>query len=197
MTFGYHHRWHSRRGRWGGNWTDILQALGAQFENGNMRFDVRGRGRSRRVLTSSELQLILLSLIEDAPLHGYAMIEAIEARTGGAYAPSPGVVYPTLTLLADMELAEERPDGARKVYAITDKGRAHLDERRDELNALLERLDAAAGRGERHDSAPVWRAMFNLGSVLKGRMWDARADRETMLAAAEIIDEAARRIERL
>jgi DNA-binding PadR family transcriptional regulator len=200
MTFG-HHGWHGRGGRWGsrwgGNWADILQAFGAEFQNGNVRFDVRGRGRSRRVLTSGELQLILLSLIEAEPLHGYAMIEAIETRTGGAYAPSPGVVYPTLTLLADMELAEERPDGARKTYAITDKGRAHLDERREELGALLDRLDAAGGKRERPESAPVWRAMFNLGSVLKGRVWEAKADRDTILAIAEIIDDAARKIERL
>ena len=200
MTFG-HHGWHSRRGRrWGGGmggWADILQAFGAQFENGNVRFDVRGRGRNRRVLSSAELQLVLLSLIADQPLHGYAMIEAIEARTGGAYAPSPGVVYPTLTLLADMELAEEQQDGARKLYAITDKGRAHLEERGEELAALLERLDDAGGNRERPESAPVWRAMFNLGSVLKGRVWEAKADRDTVHAIAEIIDDAARKIERL
>ena len=193
---GHHPRWRGRRG-WGG-FAEALAGLGAAMEGEDWRGEHgRGRGHRRRRLGAGELQLLLLSLVEETPLHGYAMIEAIEARTGGAYAPSPGVVYPTLTLLADMELAEERPDGSRKVYAITAKGKAHLDARREELNALLERLDAAGEANTRADAAPVWRAMMNLGSVLKGRMWDRGADREAMLEAARIIDEAAHKIERL
>lgn len=188
---GHHPRWRGRRG-WGG-FAEALAGLGAAMEGD----DHGRRGHRRRRLGAGELQLLLLSLIEEAPLHGYAMIEAIEARTGGAYAPSPGVVYPTLTLLADMELAEERADGSRKLFAITAKGKAHLDERREELNALLERLDAAGEANTRADAAPVWRAMMNLGSVLKGRMWDRGADRDAMLEAARIIDEAAHKIERL
>nr|ART36146.1 B302 [uncultured bacterium] len=191
---GHHHRWRGRRG-WSG-FAEALAGLGAAMEGDDWRGE-RMRGRGRRRLGAGELQLLLLSLIEEAPLHGYAMIEAVEARTGGAYAPSPGVVYPTLTLLADMELAEEQPDGSRKVYAITARGKAHLAERREELDALLERLDAAGEANTRTDAAPVWRAMMNLGSVLKARMWDRGADREAMLEAARIIDEAAQKIERL
>lgn len=191
---GHHHRWRGRRG-WGG-FAEALAGLGAAMEGDDWRGE-RGRGHRRRRLGAGELQLLLLSLIEEQPLHGYAMIEAIEVRTGGAYAPSPGVVYPTLTLLADMELAEERPDASRKLYAITPKGKAHLGEHREELNGLLERLDAAGEANTRADAAPVWRAMMNLGAVLKARMWDRSADREAMLEAARIIDEAAHKIERL
>lgn len=195
MTFGHHRHWRARRGMRGmGGFAEALWGVGAAMDSGHERESGRGR---RRVLGPGELQLLLLSLIEDAPLHGYAMIEAIETRTGGAYAPSPGVVYPTLTLLADMELAAEKPDGSRKLYAITRKGKTHLDERREEADAVLSRLDAAGEANTRADGAPVWRAMINLGSVLKARMWDAKADRDTMLEAARLIDEAARKIERL
>src|SRR5215210_8074136 len=83
-----------------------------------------GRRRSRRMFESGELRLVLLKLIADEPRHGYDLIRAIEDMTGGEYAPSPGVVYPTLTLLQDMGLIEEAPgEGPRKPFQVTDEGR--------------------------------------------------------------------------
>ena len=87
------------------------------------------RGRNR-VFGSGELRLALLHLLEQAPRHGYDLIKAIEEQTGGAYAPSPGVVYPTLSLLTDEGLIEEQAgDGARKVFALTKAGHMELTER--------------------------------------------------------------------
>ena len=86
-------------------------------------------GRRRRMFDGGELRLVLLKLIEEQERHGYDLIRAIEERTGGAYAPSPGVVYPTLTLLDDMELIEARQaEGAKKLYGVTEAGKAHLAE---------------------------------------------------------------------
>jgi DNA-binding PadR family transcriptional regulator len=100
----------------------------------------RGR-RARRMFESGELRLVLLKLIVDEPRHGYDLIRAIEELTGGEYAPSPGVVYPTLTLLQDMGLIEEAPgEGARKPFQATDEGRKHLGDHSEEVHALLERL---------------------------------------------------------
>src|ERR1700741_3032027 len=80
------------------------------------------RGR-RRMFDGGELRLVLLKLISEQPRHGYDLIREIEERTGGAYAPSPGVVYPTLTLLEDMGLIdEEKSEGARKLFSITKLG---------------------------------------------------------------------------
>ncbi len=74
-------------------------------------------GRSRRMFDGSELRLVLLKLIEEQPRHGYDLIRDIEERTGGAYAPSPGVIYPTLTMLDDMGMIEEqKSEGAKKLY---------------------------------------------------------------------------------
>src|SRR3546814_7836503 len=69
---------------------------------GRFRDDGDESGRRRRMFDSGELRLVLLKLIADEPRHGYDLIRQVEELTSGAYAPSPGVIYPTLTLLDDM-----------------------------------------------------------------------------------------------
>jgi DNA-binding PadR family transcriptional regulator len=102
-----------------------------------------GGGGRRRVFDGGELKLVLLSLIDAQPRHGYDLIRAIEELSGGAYAPSPGVVYPTLTLLDDMGLIEElKAEGARKQFTATEEGRALIAEKAAEIAALKERLAA-------------------------------------------------------
>jgi DNA-binding PadR family transcriptional regulator len=144
-----------------------------------------------------ELRLVLLKLIADKPRHGYDLIRAIEERTGGAYAPSPGIVYPTLTLLSEMGLIDEQlAEGARKQFAVTPEGTVHLAEHDAEVVAMLARLDALGAMRERTDAVPIRRAMHNLRSVLMSRLGDG-LDKERMLEATALIDEAARKIERL
>jgi len=145
-----------------------------------------------------ELRLVLLSLIVEQPRHGYDLIREIEERTGGAYAPSPGVIYPTLTLLEDMGLIEEaKDDGARKLFAITEAGKAHLAERAEEAEALLARLADLGAMREKTDGAPIRRAIGNLRSVLQHRLSRDDVDSDLLHAAAALIDEAAQKIERL
>jgi DNA-binding PadR family transcriptional regulator len=156
----------------------------------------RGGGR-RRMFDGGELRLVLLKLIADKPRHGYDLIRAIEERTGGAYAPSPGIVYPTLTLLSEMGLIDEQlAEGARKQFAVTPEGTAHLAEHDAEVVAMLARLDALGAMRERTEAVPIRRAMHNLRSVLMSRLGDG-LDKERMLEATALIDEAARKIERL
>src|SRR5262250_1986022 len=93
MRHSHHHRRHDHhggpfgRGHGRGRWSDHDEERG---------------GRRRRVFDSGELRLVLLKLISDQPRHGYELIRAIEELSGGSYVPSPGMVYPTLTLLQDM-----------------------------------------------------------------------------------------------
>lgn len=161
--------------------------------------EARGRGRGgrrRRMFDGDELRLVLLKLIADQPRHGYDLIRDIEERTGGAYAPSAGVVYPTLTMLDDMGQIEAVSEGSRKQFAATDTGRAHLEERADEVAALMQRLDALGEERSRVDRAPIRRATANLFSALAHRV--ARGDTDNLAhEIAEVIDEAARKIERL
>lgn len=157
----------------------------------------RGGGR-RRLFDNDALRLILLKLIADEPRHGYELIRAIEALSGEAYAPSPGVVYPTLTLLSEMDLiAEEPSEGSRKRFAITDAGRAQIGERKDALDMALERLSHLARKAERVDGGPVRRAMHNLRFAIQQRLEKEGADNQTMFDVAALIDEAVVKIERL
>ena len=107
-----------------------------------------GRGgddmpRLGRMVSSGDLQLIALSLIAEQPRHGYELIKLLEEKTSGAYSPSPGMVYPTLTYLEEADYVTAQADGAKKLFSITDTGRAYLTENRAYADALLARLIAA------------------------------------------------------
>ncbi len=156
-----------------------------------------GRGR-RRMFGSGELRLVLLKLIADAPRHGYNLIRAIEEQTGGDYAPSPGVVYPTLSLLDDEGLIEQLDEpGVRRAYAATDAGRAELTDKADEVEALFERLAEASPEREGKRHPPIGRAIGNLMTALRQRVSHDGFDDALMHEITEILDDAARRIERL
>ena len=171
-------------------------------EDGPRGWDDEGRGHGRgggrrRMFDGGELKLVLLKLIADKPRHGYDLIRAIEERTGGAYAPSPGIIYPTLTLLTEMGLIDEQlAEGARKLFAVTPDGTAHLEQNAVEVAAMFARLDALGAIRERTDAVPIRRAMHNLKSVLMHRLGEG-LDREKLHEAVALIDEAARKIERL
>lgn len=156
-----------------------------------------GRGR-RRVFDGGELRLVLLKLIGEQSRHGYDLIREIEERTGGAYAPSPGVIYPTLTLLEDMGLIdEEKSEGAKKLFSITTAGEDHLNERSEEVDALFAKLAEMGAMRARTEAAPVRRAMGNLKSVLQNRLAEEDVDIDLLHQVAALIDEAAQKIERL
>lgn len=157
-----------------------------------------GRGGRRGMFGSEELQLVLLKLIADQPRHGYDLIREIESLSGGAYAPSPGIVYPTLTLLQDLgHIEEEKSEGARRQFAITDSGRAQLTQEAERLTQLLARLSDLAATEKKTDAAPVRRAMQNLKTALLDRLAREDAGQDTPHDIAAILDEAARKIERL
>ena len=184
-----------RGGRgWQGNWGPFHFDFGDEGWSGG-----RGRGRrARRMFESGELRLVLLKLIADEPRHGYDLIRAIEELTGGEYAPSPGIIYPTLTLLQDMGLIEEAAgEGPRKAFQATDEGRTHLEERAEEVEGLLERLSDIKPRNEHSAGPAIGRAVKNLMTALSHRVGRDGLDEELLLEIAAILDEAAQRIERV
>jgi len=180
--------WGGRGPRWGKNWGNDW---GTDWGGG------RGRGR-RRMFESGELRLVLLKLIADQPRHGYDLMRAIEELSGGSYAPSPGVVYPTLTMLQDMGFSEEAAGtGSRKAFAATDEGKAHLEEKAEEVEALFARLDAAGEKERRTGGAPISRAVGNLLTALWHRIAHDEVSDERLHEIAAILDEAAQKIERV
>jgi len=169
-----------------------------EFDDSGFGGSRRGGRRSRRMFESGELRLVLLRLIADDPRHGYDLIRAIEDLTGGEYAPSPGVVYPTLTLLQDMGLIEEAPgEGPRKPFQVTDEGRAHLEEKADEVEALFDRLREFAPKESHHGGATIGRGIQNLMAAVRNRVSRVGWDEELTHEITSILDEAAQRIERL
>ncbi|KKC25547.1 PadR family transcriptional regulator [Sphingomonas sp. SRS2] len=193
---GHRHGFHAMRGRhgggFGGGFADAFEDGFGEGRGG------RGRGGGRRrMFDGAELRLILLTLIGEQPRHGYDLIKAIEERSGGAYAPSPGVVYPTITMLEDMgHIAEQAAEGSKRLFAITDAGKLEIGEQAELIEALFARLGALGEQRGDEDRSPVKRAMINLAMALRTRM---TRDRNPDLAhdIAALLDETARKIERL
>src|SRR6266496_2083172 len=102
-----------------------------------------------RKLGSTELQLIILALLAEQPRHGYEIIKAFEQLSKGFYTPSPGMVYPALTYLEEVGYATVEAEGTKKLYSITDAGRAKLDEHREFVDAVLAQLARVGSKMDR------------------------------------------------
>jgi DNA-binding PadR family transcriptional regulator len=170
-----------------------------EFDDNGWSGGRRGGGRrGRRMFESGELRLVLLKLLAEDPRHGYDLIRAIEELTGGEYAPSPGVVYPTLTLLQDMGLIEEAAEeGPRKRFQVTDEGREHLEEKSEEVEALFDRLKEFAPKDSHGGGATLGRGIQNLMAAVRNRVSRVGWDEDLTHEITAILDEAAQRIERL
>ncbi len=160
-----------------------------------MRGMFRGRMGGGRMFEQGALRLVILRLIADAPRHGYELIKEIEERLGGAYSPSPGVIYPTLTLLEEQELIRQEPEeGGKKRYAITGAGRKMLEENAHEIEALFARMEEAGAGGA--GRAQLFRAMHNVRTALRLRLARGRLTEEELRKIVAALDAAAQEIER-
>ncbi|MGH7122145.1 MAG: PadR family transcriptional regulator [Acetobacteraceae bacterium] len=178
-----------------GCWHGGRRYMRAMFRGGH------GYGGGR-MFGQGALRLVILSLIAEQPRHGYELIKEIEGRLGGAYSPSPGVIYPTLTLLEEQELirlavggAEGAEEGGKKRYAITEGGRHFLADNEPDVRAIFARM-AEAGAGGAAGRAQLFRAMHNLRTALRLRLARGRLNDEELRRIIGILDEAAQTIER-
>jgi DNA-binding PadR family transcriptional regulator len=153
-------------------------------------------GARRRFFGQGDVRLIILKLISEKPSHGYEIIKAIEDRLGGAYSPSPGIVYPALTLLEEQGLIRvETTDGPRKLYAITPEGETELERNRalaDEIFARIAAINARHGGGP---APQIVRAMENLKLALRLRLSQGPLGAEQVARIANLLDEAAKSVE--
>jgi len=148
---GHHHhhgRWAGRGEQWGAG-----RHRGGRFGFGGKgsKWDSGGRDpedwmRAKRMMAQGDLRLIALAFIAEAPRHGYEIIKLLEEKTADWYSPSPGIVYPTLTYLEEAGHVTASTEGSKKLYTITDEGRAYLDANRDVVDAVLDRLTALGER---------------------------------------------------
>jgi DNA-binding PadR family transcriptional regulator len=157
-----------------------------------------------RKMGSVDLRLVLLMLLAERPSYGYELIKALEERSGGFYSPSPGMVYPALTWLEEVGYASVTAEGAKRLYQITETGKAHLDEHRLAAEAILAQLEQIASKlgrmreafagFEEEDAAgskEVWLARRDLKEALRG-VRGASAEESTRIA--QILRSAAAKI---
>jgi len=198
-------RGHGLFGGRGGHGQDLGQGLGQGLGEGRGHGEGRGGpeshgGRRGKRFAGEDLRLMVLCLIEGEPHHGYQLIRSFAARSADAYTPSPGILYPMLTLLADMGLVQEvaaEGSGSRRSYGLTEAGLAELDANRERLEALFTRLAGLGDSASRTDAGPVRRAMMNLRTATVQRLGREGASDDLAFEVAAILDEAAQKIERL
>ncbi len=152
-----------------------------------------GKHRARRLFEHGELRLLVLSMIADKPRHGYQIIKAIEDRFDGLYAPSPGVIYPTLTALDEAGwVAVEPASSGRKYARITDQGLAHLAANRDTIDRLLTRR---LPHGQRDKAPrPIIAAMDDIKTALRDHLHSGALSQGNTETITEILRQAARDI---
>ncbi|WP_345013544.1 PadR family transcriptional regulator [Pseudaeromonas paramecii] len=159
--------------------------------------DLKGHGRRHRLFEQGEMRLVVLHLLASGPQHGYELIKGLQHLAGGDYTPSPGVIYPTLSLLEEMDLiALASEEGGKKRFGITADGQALLDKQAEELARILARLSATAriAQGRRHPA--LERALDNFKTALHLRLAQDDLSDETLLALAAVLDKAAQDLER-
>jgi DNA-binding PadR family transcriptional regulator len=157
----------------------------------------RGRGDLARFFAHGDLRLVILHLIAEKPRHGYEIIKAIEERVGGAYSPSPGTVYPTLTLLEELGHVTVTPgEGTKRLHTITPEGQAFLDGNRPTLEAILARMaEAEAARGD-GPPPPILRAKEGLKLALQMRLARGPLSAEQAAAITAALEAATAAVER-
>ena len=150
-------------------------------------------GRGPRVFAPGDLKLLLLALIAEQPCHGYDLIRQIETLFDGAYSPSPGVIYPTLTFLEESEMIEGDTEGGKKRYCITDAGRQSLTEQAIALEGVRMRIEVSKRSLRGHDRPQeIHEAVHNLRHALL--MHHGRWNPEEVLRVRDLLNSTAKAI---
>jgi len=160
------------------------------------------RGRSRvgpfgggRMFDQGDLKFVILRLLEEKPRHGYEIIKEVGERFGGTYSPSPGTVYPTLTMLEDLGYARARPEeNGKKIYEITDEGRAHLAENQPQIDDIFGRIAEFANNIFGEPMMEVHRGFKDVGRAISASKNSSRTA-EQIKKIKEILDRAASEID--
>ena len=188
---GTSHRPRHARARWGFDTSFMNGIFGAEGRP-------RGRWRGGRMFEQGDLRYVVLRLLEEKPRHGYEIIKALEERFNGAYAPSPGVVYPTLQLLEDLGYARVMPGAeGKKVYEITEAGRAYLVDNRETVDSIFERIGTLVGHFLDEPMTAVHGAFRRVARATYTRASEGVADPALLARIAAILDRATAEIEAL
>jgi DNA-binding PadR family transcriptional regulator len=156
-----------------------------------------GRGPRRRsqMFESGEVKFVILRLLKEKPRHGYEVIKALEEKLGGYYTPSAGTVYPTLQLLEDEGYVRSVDDGGKKVYHVTPEGERYLEEHRDFLDEILDRVRETVRDFTGGGIGELQGAFVHLAGSTFKKAWRRGPDDPALKRVAEILRKAAEEIE--
>jgi DNA-binding PadR family transcriptional regulator len=185
----------------GGSDFDVRGFKGAGFGKG---FGHRGFGRGfggggrERLFDGGDIKLVILKLLSEQPSYGYQLMKTMEDRLAGGYTPSPGVIYPTLTMLEEEGLiSATASEGSRKVYSVTAQGLEFLEANKERLGELFARLEEAGEEFRRGRSPEMMKAFMNLRGAIGARLVRGNATPEQIQKLAEIVNRAAKEIDEL
>jgi DNA-binding PadR family transcriptional regulator len=145
-----------------------------------------------------DLKLVILRLLEEKPRHGYEIIKELEQRSAGAYSPSPGTIYPTLTMLEDMGYARAVPEeGGKKIYEITDEGRKHLAENSSTVNDVFEKFVKFAEGFTASPMMEVNSAFRNVARATYSTATSHMSDKDMLAKVKDILSRATAELDSL
>jgi DNA-binding PadR family transcriptional regulator len=155
-------------------------------------------GGRERLFDGGDIRLVILKLLSEQPSYGYQLIKTMEERLAGGYTPSAGVIYPTLNLLEEEGLTVSSTSEAnKKIYSVTPDGLAFLDQNKERVAALFERLEEAGDEFRRGRSPEIMKAFMNLRGAVMARVARGNATPDQLRRIVEAIDAAAKSIDRL
>lgn len=194
---GHHESWgHGCGGRWA-----AARFFGRGGGFGSFGGGPFGRGyggpfgrRGPRMFDGGALRLVVLGLIAEEPRHGYDIIKALESRFHGAYSPSPGAIYPMLQMMEEADLVVSQTTGNKRLYTITEAGRAYLKQNKADLDRINEQLEEVSGDMQ---GAAVGEAFRALRRSLHHRLREGELTAEQAGKIAEILKKAGDDIDRL
>jgi DNA-binding PadR family transcriptional regulator len=190
MTVHFFHKFRAGHGHHG---RECFERIGHPRVHGEFPF---GGGKRERIFASGDMKFVVLYLLGQKPAHGYEIIKELGELAGGDYTPSPGTIYPTLTMLEDLGWVVSTPQEGRKEYRLSPEGEAQLEERRQVVERVLAHLGHVRNRAHGRRVPEIMRAMENLKMALRMRLGEDSADPAVARRVAEIIDRAAVEVER-
>jgi DNA-binding PadR family transcriptional regulator len=149
-----------------------------------------GFGRRRR-MGRGDVRAAILVLLDEEPRNGYGLMQEIEQRSQGAWRPSPGSVYPALSQLEDEGLVRSTEREGRKLFELTDEGRAHVEERREELGSPWDQASGGVREGAFELRDLIWQLGAAAHQVVQ------TGSEEQVAKAREVLAEARRSLYRI
>ncbi|WP_147197683.1 PadR family transcriptional regulator [Pantoea sp. MBD-2R] len=155
------------------------------------------RKRREKMLDAGDIRLLILHFIAQGAAHGYELIKSIEDLSKGEYSPSPGIIYPNLTLLEETDCVEVAdPQAARKAFRLTAVGQRQLEDNQPALAEIVSRLTSMAVLVNNRSIPAIENAIYSFKMALNNRLSQQALSGETLHAIVDALEEAANKIRR-